>query len=505
MKSVILLATLLATGITQANPPNVVLIMADDLGMGDISFYHRERTGEDSSPVPTPNIDRLIEMGMRFSDAHSPSALCAPTRFAMLTGNYPIRNAKPDGVWGVFANPLIDPDFTTIARIAKEGGYQTAFFGKWGLGGNWEKRPVTAEDFSSFPAGALSYGFDYALELPAGIQDPPYAFYENRQFYPLAKDSILTHIPVEQTGYDLDLAPKAASRDGMGDSNWDPRLVGPRLAGKAVVFMENHVKNHPDQPFFLYYCSQAVHVPHVAAPSIDGQEIVGKTPGILGDFIYEFDLQIGELLSALESLGVMDDTLIILTSDNGGLPPRWDMQLYASGHRSNGGLDGYKGGILEGGHRVPFIAVWKDHIPAGSVCDTPIVSLDVVATLSDLIGLPVDRNVIKDSASLLPIFRGEDVDEQRHFIHQSGGIRDFAIRQGDWKLTIDGDAMNRPKPQRYAFNPDDHEPSGLFNLGVSLSEDSSENLIENPEHRERVEAMFAKYVEIRSEQIPTVD
>ncbi|MEM6885505.1 MAG: arylsulfatase [Verrucomicrobiota bacterium] len=484
-----------------AERPNVVIFMADDIGLGDVAFYHRERTGETSAPVPTPNLDRLIQQGMRFSDAHSPAALCAPTRFSMLTGNYPFRNAKPNGVWAVYANPLIDPQFTTVARIARQGGYRTAFFGKWGLGGNWTKKPQTAVDFESFSAGALSYGFDYALELPAGIQNLPFAFYENRKYFKLKEDSILKHIPIEQTGYDLTLDKKAVNYDGMGDSNWDPALVGPVLVKKAEEFIKGHLKDHKEQPFFIYFCSQAVHTPHVAAKEINGQKTAGLTAGPLGDFIHELDLQVGALFKVLEETGALENTLFVFTSDNGGLPARWDRKLAATGHRSNGDLAAQKGSIMEGGHRVPFIAVWKNQIEPNSECNEPMVSHDLVATICQLTDYPIDRSVIMDSYSLLPLFQGKQQQHDRYLIHQSGGINDFAIRKGPWKLIIDGDVRGRPKLKRNRFDVEDHAPVRLFNFESSPIETDETDVFSNPENSSLIKSMFEKYVELRSAQV----
>jgi len=182
----------IADGQAREPLPNIVVVMADDIGLGDLSFYHRQRTGKEPI-VQTPNLDRLIEEGMRFSDAHSPASLCAPTRFSMMTGNFSYRNARPWGVWTPEADALIEPEFTTVARIAKAGGYNTAFFGKWGLGGVWKGIP---SDYSKMDAGALHYGFDYAVELPQGIQNKPYAFYENGKWMKLKPDSCVDAHPV---------------------------------------------------------------------------------------------------------------------------------------------------------------------------------------------------------------------------------------------------------------------------------------------------------------------
>jgi arylsulfatase A-like enzyme len=183
----------------QDKKPNIVVIMADDIGMGDIGYYSQIRTGK-TPVVRTPNLDKIAKEAMRFSDAHSPAPLCAPTRFSMLTGNYTYRNKRSFGVWTPDADALIDPEFTTGARIAKSGGYTTAFFGKWGLGGSWVKEKGKKVDYSKENAGALTYGFDYALELPEGLQNKPYAFYENQKWMKLKPNSVLKELDAVQTG-----------------------------------------------------------------------------------------------------------------------------------------------------------------------------------------------------------------------------------------------------------------------------------------------------------------
>ena len=299
---------------TAQTKPNIILIMADDIGLGDIGFYHQQRTGE-KSIVPTPNIDKLIRKGMRFSDAHSPASLCAPTRFSMLTGNFSYRNYLPWGVWSPIRGTGIDPDFTTIARIAKKGGYRTGFFGKWGLGGLWEAWP---EDYSIIEGGAQKLGFDYSLLLPQGIQSKPYAFYENGKWMKLHKDSELVHIPFEQTQYEEDN--RNRNRDGIGDSYWNPALAGPILANKAVEYI--HEQAASNTPFFLYYCSQAVHIPHTPTDELNRTQIAGSTLGKHGDMIVELDAQVGLLIKALKKTGQYKNTLFVFTSDNGGLESR---------------------------------------------------------------------------------------------------------------------------------------------------------------------------------------
>ncbi|MEM9080361.1 MAG: arylsulfatase [Verrucomicrobiota bacterium] len=469
--------------------PNVVLVMADDIGLGDLSFYQREAGRKVT--VETPNLDRMIAEGMRFTDAHAPASLCAPTRFSMLTGNWSYRNYEPFGVWNPSKDSGIDPKFTTIARIAKAGGYTTGFFGKWGLGSSTFP---PEEGFEKLKEGALSFGFDYGLELPQGIQDEPYAFYENREWLKLEEDSKIRPVGPIQNGYHVGQADKHRERGGKGDSNWDPTLAGPILAERAGDF----IRENAGKPFFIYYCSQAVHIPHTPPEELDGVKVAGATASIHGDMIVELDVQMGLLRKALEKAGVYERTLFVFTSDNGGL--MLDKKMKAAGHVTSNGLAGAKGSIFEGGHRVPFLAVWPGVIEAGSVSEEPVVGHDMVATVAALAGQELDKEKVKDSMNLVPVFRGEDVKE-RHTVLMHQAMRgwkesDYALREGPWKLILRG---KRP------FKPEDVEPFALFNLEENLGEKKAGNLVALPEYQERVAAMTKRYAELRKSGEATVN
>ncbi|SDW29566.1 Arylsulfatase A [Lutibacter oricola] len=483
-----ILFVLLVFSIQAQEQPNVVVIMADDIGLGDINFYHKQRTGN-NGVVPTPNLDELAQAGMRFSDAHSPASLCAPTRFSMLTGNYSYRNQRPYGVWSPNADALIDSNnFMTIARIAKKGGYNTAFFGKWGLGGSW--KPKTKVNWEKENAGALTYGFDYAVELPEGIQNKPYAFYENQVWMKLKEDSVLKELDADQTGYST--SKKHKTRGGIGDSNWDPKQAGPILVGKAVDYIKNQAKTK--KPFYMYYCSQAVHIPHEPPAEFNGKKIKGATPGKHGDMIYELDIQVGLIVKTLKNAGLYDNTLLVFTSDNGGLS--FDKDMKAAGHETSNGLNGSKGSINEGGHRVPFFAVWPDKIKQNTVSNVSIVGQDMVATIAALSNQKLDKTKVFDSANLLPVFKGETSKPvHKYLMHQSKGGPFYAIREGKWKLIIKGE-----KPGVL----ENLKPIALFNLDENLAEDEKGNLINKPAYAERITQMFETYVNVRVSRKTTV-
>jgi arylsulfatase A-like enzyme len=501
MKSFYAILLLTLPLLVQATP-NVIVIMADDLGPGDIGFYHRERTGE-RELIPTPNMDRMIAEGIRFTRAHSPASLCAPSRFSMLSGNFPFRNYSPFGAWSPSNRTGIDPKYTTSARIAKAAGYQTAFFGKWGLGGQmyvngsdkikkgWGKDDI---DYTRRAKGPNQYGFDYALELPQGIQNEPFAYYENGEWMKLKPDSELVPLGPKQSMYDI--SRKHKDMVAIGDSNWDPRDAGKILASKAVEFIENHKAEHPDKPFYIYYCSQAVHIPHTPPAQLNGVKIAGSTLGVHGDMVREFDVQIGMLRAALQANGYDKNTLLILTSDNGGL--KADPAMSEQGHDSTNGLRAIKGSIHEGGHRIPFVAVWPGVIAPNQESDALIVGHDVVATLASVSGQRIDRSKVMDSQDLMPIFlqhkdaKGHDV-----IVHQSSVQEhaNYAIQEDNWKLIMR--APNRK-------NLVGLESTALFNLANNPNENEDLNLLENPEYSRVQKRLFDRFLQIRESGEPTV-
>ncbi|MDO6819577.1 arylsulfatase [Zobellia sp. 1_MG-2023] len=466
--------------------PNVIIVMADDIGLGDIGFYHKERTGKEPF-VPTPNIDELIANGMRFSDAHSPASLCAPTRYSMMTGNYPYRNTNsPWGVWSPLSNDGIN-DSNTLSRIAKKAGYNTAFFGKWGLGGVWNGAP---DDYSKTEGGAQKFDFNYSIELPQGIQNKPYVYYENGEWMKLKTDSELVHIPFEQTEYGEDN--KERNRDGIGDSNWNPTLAGPILANKAVGYIEKQ----SEKPFFMYYCSQAVHVPHTPAKTLDGIKIMGSTLGSHGDMIAELDAQVGMMIKALKKSRKYKNTLFVFTSDNGGLNK--NKALRRAGHDSSNGLAGKKASIYEGGHRVPFIAVWPGKIAKNSESHVPIVGQDMVATLSAIVNIPLDNTKILDSANLLPIFQKQSTKPlHKYLIHRSQDVKGpfHAIREGDFKLIMIADSKKNLKGLKAIE---------LYDLKDNLKEKKNKNLINEPGQADRVKKMQETYLELSNNRETTL-
>jgi arylsulfatase A-like enzyme len=485
-----------------SSKPNIVVIMADDIGLGDIGFYHAQRTGK-PSVIPTTNIDRMISDGIRFNDAHAPNSLCAPSRFSMLTGNYSIRNEKPFGAWRPWANPGIEPKYTTIARIAKRAGYATSFLGKWGCGGQLKEKDTGVSisnqnnenaDYTQIYKSANYFGFDYALELPVGIQNYPYIFYEDSKWMPLAKNSKLEQIgPVQHKLPD--------SKSGIGDSNWDPSQVGEILASKAVRYIEKQTVDNPNQPFFMYYCSQAVHVPHTPPDELGGTLIAGSTPSAHGDMVHELDVQVGKIIKCLKERGVIENTLLIFTSDNGGLPPEITTMSEFE-HDASNGLRGSKGSIYEGGDRVPFIAVWPNKIKPGIESNEPIVGHDIVATIAAITKQRVSTDVVKDSFDLLPLFYGDTNTRGHEIILQqspNGNMPNsvfYAIRRREWKLVL----LSPNKKNMIGL-----KPIALFNLSKNPFEDEEYNLINREQYKDLVNELLSEYLQIRATDMATVN
>ena len=470
----------------QSKQPNIVLIMADDIGQGDIGFYHTDYTGK-KPVIPTPNIDKLAREGMIFTDAHSPSSLCAPTRFSMMTGNYAFRNEQANwGAWGSKKYQRFDDAYTTIGRIAQQGGYTTAFFGKWGMEGLMEGYPKEYSGFEQTTLGPEYYGFNYSYWMPDGIQFHPYLHYENSQWVKLKPDSKIVKVSFELTKYPESW--RERDREGPGDSNWDPTIVGPILAEKAVGFIDR--QKNTNKPFFIYYCSQAVHEPHNPPAKLGETTIAGKTPSAHGDMIWELDVQVGELVKALKKNGMFENTLFVFTSDNGGLKgSEFD---HTPGHDTSNGWTGNKSLIWEGGHRVPFIAVWPGHIAPGSKSQVSIVGHDMVATVAALAQVPTEGLNLQDSKNLLPtLTMSNDQPVHDYLIHRASKGKDFyyAIRMGDWKLI----AQTKGKDKWETLYP-----TGLYNLKQNRQETEKTNLMGKAGNTQRVDDMMKKLKEILS-------
>ncbi|MFC1763310.1 alpha-L-fucosidase, partial [Planctomycetota bacterium] len=500
--SIIMTSFWLTPGYSQdAERPNIIFIMADDLGPGDVAHYTRQHLKK--PPLyPTPNIDALAREGLWFTDAHSSTALCSPTRYCVMSGNLNYRSYAPWGVWGTFRQNAISPNDSSLGSVTKAAGYVTGFIGKWHLGGDFRDRatgqvyrgndhrnPTSTVDLTSIIGGGpQSLGFDYSLTLPCGIQGPIYTVYENGQWYPLSKTSSIVYLDENSVMDPRFISDKGP---GMGDSHWDARQMGKLLSSKAVDFIND---NAGKEPFFLCYWSPMVHLPHCPPKDFDGVDIANTTPSAHLDTVRDLDQQLARIVKALKDNNSYDNTLILFTSDNGGL--NVDADTRQAGHDSSGAWRGFKNSPHEGGTRVPFIAVWPGRIQAGRVCHEPIVGHDVLATLAALVGTDLPDNQAMDSLNLLPLLLGEPKEHrpQRNYLMLQGGSRNEVIfREDSWKLII----QSNHKLTQW-------DPVALFNLHDNPLETEAFNFIHHPEHQDRVQSMLKRYLEIRQSQRRTV-
>lgn len=434
--------------------PNVVYILADDLGYGDIGCYNPH------SKIPTPNIDRLAVEGMRFTDAHSPSAVCTPTRYALLTGRYAWRTRLQRNVIGPFAPPLIASTQLTVAEMLRKQGYSTACIGKWHLGWGWPKVGEGGQrDFTKpIPDGPTTRGFDFyfGTDVP---NYPPYVFIENDRTVGIPS----ANAPVGRDAFNI---------AGPMVPGWKLVEILPELERRAVETIETAAKS--GKPFFLYLPLTSPHYPVVPAPQFQGTSQAGE----YGDFVVQTDHFVSKVLNALERFGAREDTLVFLTSDNGPEvagevnPGAYD-RLKIYGHASMGSLRGVKRDVWEGGHRVPFIARWPGKIQAASTCDETICHVDLMATMAALLGIILPAEMGVDSVNILPALLGEHRAaplREATVLHSAQGK--FAIRRGDWVLILaptgdDNRKQGEPVWLRKERGYEPHAESGeLFNLAT---------------------------------------
>jgi len=450
-----------------ANRPNIVVILADDLGYGDLGCYNRD------SKIPTPNLDQLATQGMRFTDAHAPSSVCSPSRYALLTGRYPWRSPLKHGVVPAWGKPIIPPERLTVAALLKQSGYTTAAIGKWHLGWNWPTKDglpassvsnrLSNVDFSKpITGGPTELGFDYyfGVDLP---NFPPYCFIENNHTLGIPS--------IPDAGRS-----ELFNRPGPMLPGWKLVDILPELTRHAVKWIETNAAS--GRPFFLYLPLTSPHYPVVPAAEFKGKSKAGD----YGDYVVQTDWTVGQVLAALQRAGVAENTLVIFTSDNGPevtgeVNPGVYDRARQYGHFSMGELRGAKRDTWEGGHRLPFIVRWPGHIKADAVSAETICHVDFMATVAALLGTSLPLKAGEDSYNFLPAFlqqqRKAPVREATVYTSGSGK---FAIRKGDWVL-IDAPSGDdngvRGEPQWLKDERSyvaDSNPGQLFNVHDDLSE-----------------------------------
>lgn len=405
--------------------PNIVYILADDLGYGDIGCLNKD------CKIPTPNIDQLGKQGMAFTDAHSGSAVCTPTRYGILTGRYSWRTKLQAGVtWG-YSEPLIDSDRMTVPSLLKAHNYTTACVGKWHLGWNWglkdnldkEKLETVKHEHVDFSKpisnGPTSVGFDYFFGIPASLDMVPYLYVENDKVVEAPTATI-----EGRKNYEF-------YRGGYSAPKFKHEEVLPNLTEKVKEYITKNSSDNSN-PFFIYFPLNAPHT-----PILPTDEFKGKTGlGPYADFVYQCDWTVGDVMKTLEKNGLTDNTLIIFTSDNGCSPMANFKHLEEMGHDPSYIYRGHKADIFEGGHRIPFIARWPGIIPANSTCDDTICLTDLLATTAEIVNDKLPNNAGEDSVSILSDFKGTAKIPLREAVihHSVEGL--FSIRQGKWKLEL---------------------------------------------------------------------
>jgi arylsulfatase A-like enzyme len=453
-------AALRAADAIERRPPNVVYVLADDLGWGDLRCYNPH------SAIPTPHADRLAREGIRFTDMHSPSAVCTPTRYGILTGRYAWRTRLERGVlWGYSPN-LIEPGRMTVASLLRAQGYRAAVIGKWHLGlGEQEKT-----DYSRpLRPGPLDLGFDYFFGIPASLDMEPYLWVENDR---------AVELPTRRT----------EGRNQPRGVFWRPGAIAPgfRLEEVLPTLTERAVRyiraQSPERPFFLYVALTSPHTPWLPGPRFRGKSGAGD----YGDFVVETDDALGRILQALDEAGLAQETLVIFTSDNGAHWTPEDKARYA--HRANAAWRGMKADIWEAGHRVPFLARWPGRIRPGATSDYLGCLTDLMATLAEILGVELPPEAAEDSFSMLGalVARREVKPRPAVVLHSGEGM--FAIREGPWKLIRGLGSGGFSEPRQ--VEPKPGEAAGqLYHLGRDPGE--TVNLYEkHPETVARLEALL---------------
>jgi len=472
--------------------PNVVLVLADDLGFGDIE------PNNSSSGIPTPAFNRLAREGMCFTDAHTGSSVCTPTRYGLLCGRYAWRTRLKKGVLNGYSEPLIEAEQPTIATLLRSAGYESACIGKWHLGLGWPSKVEHAKKAGHFrnkkdswvdysrpvDNGPREHGFDYSYIIPASLDMSPYVYLENGR---------VTSVPqkvIEKRGFPQYL------RTGEVSDDFDHEASLSHLLEKATGFIRQSARG--EKPFFLYFPMPAPHKPVIPMEQFQGKTTLGP----YGDFVAQVDWTVGGIVDALDRAGVAENTLLLVTSDNGSFMKRLPegisvadhvdddtVQGYsASHHQANGIFRGTKADIYEAGHRVPFLVRWPGKIKSGVSNSSVICLTDILATVCEAACVVVDSTQSEDSFSFLPsalALPDRVYHRERSVIHHSSaGI--FAIRKGNWKLILGNGSGGRELPKGKPFQ----RPFQLYNLS-SDPEEQVDLLKENPEKALQLETEFA--------------
>jgi arylsulfatase A len=475
---ILLLTFVIPQSSSAAERPNILVILADDLGYGDVQCNNPQR-----GKISTPNIDKLAAQGVRFTDGHSSSGVCSPSRYTLLTGRYHWRTRLQRSIVGVFGEPLIAPDRMTIGTLAKQQGYRTACIGKWHLGWDWpitkEQRPLLApmkqpdeeankpnktaakagavateqqiaawRDIFSKPiaGGPSTRGFDlyFGTDIPNW---PPFCFIENDRTLGIPTE----FLPPEY------MVKNQASNQGPALKDWKLEGILPALRDRTIQFIEESVAKK--EPFLVYMPLTSPHTPLAVNPEWKDKSKLN----LFADFVMETDAVVGRVLDALEKIGAADNTLVVFTADNGCAPYIGVEELEKMGHYPSGPLRGYKADAWEGGHRVPFIVRWPGKVKAGTVCNQLVYQADLIRTFADVFDVKLPDTAGEDSFSLMPLLKGDDKPIRENAVSASiNGVP--SVRSGSWKY------IPVPGSGGWGSGGDQSLPVQLYNLADDLGE-----------------------------------
>ncbi len=450
-----------------AEHPNVVLVMADDLGIGDI------RATNPDCKIKTPHLEQLAREGLTFLDAHTPSSVCTPTRYGLLTGRYNWRSRLARGVLSGRSPHLIPADRPTLGHLMRRAGYHTAMIGKWHLGWDWHKDGDKIDFTKPVKNGPDINGFDQYYGHCGSLDMPPYVWVDTGR---------ITAVPDREEGVTPKQDRYGWYRRGPIGSDFHIPEVLPHLFNKAMTYIrERSTDAKHGKPFFLYLALPAPHTPIVPLPPF--KDASGLNP--YADFVMQVDHHMGQLLATLKESGLADNTIVIFTSDNGCSPVANFELLKEKGHDPSGGFRGHKADIYEGGHRVPLIVRWPGKIEPGTKTNALACLTDLYATLEEVTGQPRQEVGGEDGFSLLPVWRGAERSSRESLVSHSINGK-FAIRKGPWKLCLCSGSGGWSAPRDKQATARGLPPMQLYNLDDDPGE--QQNLVEK--HPEKVRELL---------------
>ena len=485
------LALFAATALAAPAKPNIIYILCDDLGYGDVKCLNPQ------GKIPTPHLDKLAAAGMYFTDVHSSSSVCSPTRYGIMTGRYNWRTKLQSGVLGGLSPRLIEPGRLTVAQLLKNNGYHTAAIGKWHLGMDWVKKEgkTVAElnvesadqihnvDYAQpIKNGPNAVGFDYYYGISASLDMVPYTFIENDR---------VTKLPTVDKDFPMFLGrAQGKCRLGPAAPDFEVEDVLPTLTTKAIGYVKSRAAEaKAGKPFFLYLPLASPHTP--IAPTKEWQGKSGLN--FYADFVMQTDAAIGQLLAELDKQALAENTLVIVTSDNGCSPQADFPALLAKGHNPSYEFRGHKADIFDGGHRVPFLVRWPARVKAGTLSQQLLCLTDFMATAAEIIGAKPPDNAAEDSVSFLPALLGTAKASLREAVVHHSINGSFAIRQGNWKLELCRDSGGWSDPRPGTPKATALPPVQLFDLDKDIGEQINVQ-DKHPEVVARLTKLLEKYV-----------